>query len=258
MVSKLKNLEEILHTGLKIRDQVNHTTYFNKDLENNPYIPKLDKTIKLLSDQKQKISSILQTLSRHTRHILTPILTSITGLASAKTVSQLHSILSKIDLRSQRNHIRSDELLLNQEKLTQTLDDSIKLVNKMSKSIISYQKNTMLDTSINTLINTFLDAANDILKHYDDQFHIIQNPTYLIQSLSTQDIANIEKTIKNHADITSSIHPINLNLLTLLKMSHAELFTDKQEKILYLMVLIPLFDPAPHKIINFSHNRLIT
>ena len=115
-----------------------------------------------------------------------------------------------------------------------------------------------IQNSINSLLETFLTAADDILKHYNDQFLIIQNPTYLLQSLPTKDIAKIGKTIQSHADITSSSHSINSNLLTLLKMSHTELFTDKQQNILYLMVIIPLFDPAPHKIISFSRGHLIT
>ena len=115
-----------------------------------------------------------------------------------------------------------------------------------------------MQSSINTLLETFLSASDDILKHYNDQFHIIQNPTYLIQSLPPQDLENIKKTIQNHADITSSDHSMSLNILTLLKMSHTEIFTDSHEKILYLMVIIPLFDPTPHKILSFSHNRLFT
>ena len=140
ITTNLKNLDDILQTGISIKDQVNQTQTYKKLLKTNPLTTKLDKTIDLLLEQKQKTATVLHTLhSRRTRHLLTPLISSITGLASAKTVSQLHSILSKIDLRSQRNHLRSDEILLNQQKLTESLDDTINLVNEMRNSIITHQ-----------------------------------------------------------------------------------------------------------------------
>ena len=51
---------------------------------------------------------------------------------------------------------------------------------------------------------------------------------------------------------------MNLNLMTLLKMCQTEIFTDPLENTLYLMFIIPLFDPAPHKILSFSQNQLVT
>ena len=137
--SNLNNLDELIQTGVSIKRQINQTQPYKKLLKVNPLTSKLDKTINLLSDKKIRTKSVLHTLSHRKRHLLTPVLSSLTGLASAKTVSQLRSILSKVDLQSQRNHIRSDELLLNQQKLTDSLDDMIKLVNELSNSVITHQ-----------------------------------------------------------------------------------------------------------------------
>ena len=85
----------------------------------------------------------------------------------------------------------------------------------------------------------------------------MQNPAYLYQTIPRADLVNIKRTIDNHAELTAGIHHISLDLLSLLKMSKVDLFADKRNKTLYLMIIIPLFDPAPHRILNFTSNHLI-
>ena len=229
-----------------------------KKQEGTALLDKLDAKLNKLSEQYVKTNTFIHTLSRNRRHILTPLLSGITGLASDKTVSQLHSMLQNIDLRSQRNHLRTDAMLMNQQQITKSLNDTMQLVNFMKNSVSSQQKKLELTSSINTLFDRFHNSADELLNHYRDLFELIQNPTLLIQVLPNDDLVNIKKTISNHADITSNLHPLDISLISLLKMAKVELFTDKHEQTFYLMMIIPLFDPIPHKIKNFVDNRLIS
>ena len=131
-------------------------------------------------------------------------------------------------------------------------------VNDLLNLVHSQKTTQRIHSSLNRMVNTFSFAADEILTHYHDTLLLIHNPTFLIQMLPHEDLVRVKKTINNHAELKSNFNSPAIPLISLLRMSTAELFTDSNEKVLYLLFLIPLFDPTLHKIIKYDNNHVIS
>ena len=59
------------------------------------------------------------------RHLLTPLLASITGLATEKSTKQLKNALMNLDMNEQKNHLITGILERNQKEIYQAVDKNI-------------------------------------------------------------------------------------------------------------------------------------
>ena len=134
------DLSDLIQTGHDIILHLNHTQNSKHPDQTNPLLQRITPKIKALSAQLAKMNTIMNSLARFPRNLFTPLLSTLTGLASDKTVTQLKSIISNIDFRSQRNHLQTDSIILNQQKLASSLNQTITLVNDMQNSVRSQQK----------------------------------------------------------------------------------------------------------------------
>ena len=219
--TSVNNLEQIIQSGRDIKNSITNitSTYAPNNQNVLSIVSKLDKKLSQLGDQLDKTSTFTHSLPRKPRHLLTPMFASITGLASSKSLSQLRNLVTSIDLNSQRNHLKSDALLLNQHKLSLNLQHTMVTVNELMNLVHSQKTTQKIYSSLNRMVNSFSTAADEILSHYHDTLLLIQNPTFLIQMLPYEDLERVRKTISNHAELKSNFNVPAIPLFSLLRTS---------------------------------------
>ena len=68
-------------------------------------------------------------------HLFTPILSSITGLATKKTTQQLKDALMNLNMNQQKNHLVTGILERNQKEIYQAVEENIAAIKAIEKGL---------------------------------------------------------------------------------------------------------------------------
>ena len=193
--------------------------------------------------------------NRKRRHILTPIIASLTGLASAKTTTQLKNMLQDVNLDLQKNHLITDILIKNQALLKDSINQSLQTINSMNSKMENIVKNTRDSFHAISAANNFRKLVAITTTHYQSILRLNSNHMEIFNILDAQHLIEIEKSIANHAEANSGSHS-KTSLIGIFKTAEMEIITGDNDEIL-IAYIIPLIDNQKFHIEAFYDNNLI-
>ena len=217
----------------------------------------LSDDIEVLVDLKSKMSLFKSGLSKNKekRHILTGILSSLTGLASKKTTNQILNMVNSIDLNVQRNHLVSDILEKNQQTIINAINQSLSTINNMRSTLSNSIKNSRTNSFALITVNKFRKLAEQTIRHYESILRLSQNHMELFNLVTADKLSEIQLAFSNHAEISNNIPP-KTSLVALIKESYVEIIITPDNQIL-ITYSIPLVERSSYHIQTFHDNRII-
>ena len=247
----LKPLREAHNYGVQIANTI------SKFSTTKAHLYSVNEDIQILSDLKNKMTLYRNGLNhnRKRRHILTPIIASLTGLASAKTTTQLKNMLQDVNLDLQKNHLITDILYKNQELLKDSINQSLQTINSMNSKMENVVKNTRDSFHAISAANNFRKLVAQTTLHYQSILRLNSNHMEIFNILDAQHLIEIEKSLANHAEANSGSHSKS-SLIGIFKTAEMEIITGENDEIL-IAYIIPLIDSQKFHIEAFYDNNLI-
>ena len=211
-----------------------------------------------LVDLKQKMSLFkhgLQPNDRSKRHILTPLLSSLSGLASKRTTNQIQNMLRGIDLTVQKNHMIYGVLETNQNSLIKSINQSISAINNVEGKMINNLKAITATSLAISAANHFRKLTFNTLQHYEAIMRLPQNHLEIFNIVNSSKLNDIETAFSNHAEISKNIPP-QTSLVSLFKEAFVEILITNKNNII-ITYMIPLVEEDTYYISSFHKNSLI-
>ena len=193
--------------------------------------------------------------NKQKRHLLTPILSSITGLATKKSTQQLKDALMNLNMNQQKNHLVTGILERNQKEIYQAVEVNFNAIKAIEKGLNanSIEKHTYRYAM--EAADKFRQITQQVTKHYEAIMRATENKMETFNILSIDKLSEIENSLANYANVGDNI-PQHASIISLVRNANFEIIISEDNQIM-LTYLIPLVDKETYYIKHLHKNQII-
>lgn len=189
------------------------------------------------------------------RHLLTPILASITGLATEKSTKQLKNALMNLDMNEQKNHLITGILERNQKEIYQAVDKNIASIKAIEKGLNANTIEKHAYRYAMVVTEKFRRITQQITKHYESIMRSTENKMEIFNILGFTKLKEIENALYNYAEVGDNI-PKDASIMSLIKNAEFEMLITDDNQIM-MSYIIPLVDKEVYHIKHLQENKII-
>ena len=247
----LRDIDKAIDTGIKFANTIKgkHSA--------KEYAREIDADIETLTETKAKMMLFKSEWKKNKekRHLLTPILATITGLATEKSTQQLKNALMNLNMNEQKNQLITGILERNQKEIYQTVDKNLASIKAIEKSMNANMIEKHAYRFAMIAAEKFRKITQQTVKHYESIMRATENKMEIFNVLSASKLSEIENTLSDYAEVGDSI-PKDTSVISLLKHADFDILITNDNQIMMTYV-IPLVDKENYHIKHLHENQII-
>ena len=247
----LEDIDKAINTGIVYEEVLKEKRSARK------YMDEISKDMRVLSDIKSKMKLFRSEWSKdkEKRHILSPLLSKLTGLATKKTTQQLRNALMKVNMNQQKNHMITGILERNQKEIYQAVEKDMDAIRTLEKNLNANTIEKHTYRYAMEAARNFRRITQQVTKHYEALLRATENKMETFNILSTDKLDEIELALSNYADVGDNI-PQDASIISLVKNAKFEIIITKDNQIM-LTYFIPLVDKETYYIKHLHENQVL-